>query len=78
VPGRKRDEKIAVKASVGIRRKDNCRDWIELSVCDTDIGMTTEQQEKCRQGLPPFVSAAPGLGLAITRKLARMMGADVP
>jgi len=59
------------------------RDWIELYVCDTGIGMTPEQQAKLFE---EFAQAdkrtaqrfgGTGLGLAITRKLARMMGGDL-
>jgi signal transduction histidine kinase len=61
----------------------NGRDWIELAVADTGIGMTPEQQAKL---FDEFTQAdattaqrfgGTGLGLAITRKLARMMGGDV-
>jgi signal transduction histidine kinase len=59
------------------------QDWVELSVSDTGIGMTAEQQAKLFE---EFAQAdkttaqrfgGTGLGLAITRKLARMMGGDV-
>jgi GAF domain-containing protein len=65
------------------RRVANGRDWIELAVADTGIGMTPEQQAKL---FGEFTQAdastaqrfgGTGLGLAITRKLARMMGGDV-
>ena len=64
-------------------RVANGRDWIELAVADTGIGMTPEQQAKL---FGEFSQAdattaqrfgGTGLGLAITRKLARMMGGDV-
>ena len=59
------------------------RDWIELAVADTGIGMTAEQQAKLFQDFTHADSltarryGGTGLGLAITRKLARMMGGDV-
>jgi signal transduction histidine kinase len=65
------------------RRVANGRDWIELAVADSGIGMTPEQQAKL---FGEFSQAdattaqrfgGTGLGLAITRKLARMMGGDV-
>jgi signal transduction histidine kinase len=61
----------------------NGRQWIELSVCDTGIGMTPEQEAKLFEEFSQADAATAqrfggtGLGLAITRKLARMMGGDV-
>jgi adenylate cyclase len=65
------------------RRVRNGRDWVELSVSDTGIGMTAEQQAKLFEEFSQAESTTAqrfggtGLGLAITRKLARMMGGDV-
>jgi signal transduction histidine kinase len=65
------------------RRLRNGRDWIELSVSDTGIGMTPEQQAKLFEEFTQAEATTTqrfggtGLGLAITRKLARMMGGDV-
>src|SRR5262249_12895579 len=62
------------------RRVANGRDWIELAVADTGIGMTPEQQaklfEEFTQADTPTAQrfGGTGLGLAITRKLARMIG----
>jgi GAF domain-containing protein len=65
------------------RRVLDGRNWIELVVADTGIGMTSEQQAKLFE---EFSQADPttaqrfggtGLGLSISRKLARMMGGDV-
>jgi two-component system, NtrC family, sensor kinase len=65
------------------RRLADGRDWIEVAIADTGIGMTAEQQAKLFQ---EFTQAdkttaqrfgGTGLGLAITRKLAHMMGGDV-
>jgi len=65
------------------RRLVDGRDWIELAVADSGIGMTEEQQTKLFQ---EFIQAdastaqrfgGTGLGLVISRKLARMMGGDV-
>jgi adenylate cyclase len=59
------------------------RDWVELAVSDTGIGMTAEQQAKLFQDFTQADSltarryGGTGLGLAISRKLARMMGGDV-
>ena len=65
------------------RRVSNGRHWIELSVSDTGIGLTPEQQAKLFQEFSQADATTAqrfggtGLGLAITRKLARMMGGDV-
>ena len=65
------------------RRVVDGRDWIELAVVDTGIGMTAEQQAKLFEEFSQADAATAqrfggtGLGLAITRKLARMMGGDV-
>jgi len=65
------------------RRVVDGRDWIELAVVDTGIGMTAEQQAKLFEEFSQVDAATAqrfggtGLGLAITRKLARMMGGDV-
>ena len=59
------------------------RDWIELAVADTGIGLTAEQQAKLFQEFTQANSltarryGGTGLGLALSRKLARMMGGDV-
>ena len=65
------------------RRVADGRDWIELSVSDTGIGMTAEQQAKLFEEFTQADATTAqrfggtGLGLAIARKLARMMGGDV-
>ena len=65
------------------RRMADGRDVIELSVSDTGIGMTPEQQAKLFEEFTQADASTAqrfggtGLGLAITRKLARMMGGDV-
>jgi signal transduction histidine kinase len=64
-------------------RVRNGSDWIELSVADTGIGMTAEQQAKLFEEFTQADATTAqrfggtGLGLAIARKLARMMGGDV-
>jgi GAF domain-containing protein len=65
------------------RRVADGRDWIELAVADTGIGMTAEQHAKLFEEFSQADATTAqrfggtGLGLAITRKLARMMGGDV-
>jgi signal transduction histidine kinase len=77
--------KFTEEGEVNLRasRVSNGRDWVELAVSDTGIGMTPEQHAKLFE---EFAQAdrstaqrfgGTGLGLAITRKLARMMGGDV-
>jgi GAF domain-containing protein len=65
------------------RRVAKGRDWIELAVADSGIGLTEEQQAKLFEEFSQADATTAqrfggtGLGLAITRKLARMMGGDV-
>ena len=71
------------EVTLRVRKVADGRDWIELAVADSGIGMTAEQQAKLFQ---EFIQAdsltarrygGTGLGLAISRKLARMMGGEV-
>jgi signal transduction histidine kinase len=65
------------------RRITNGGRWVELSVADTGIGMTPEQQARLfaefsqAEATTAQKFGGTGLGLAISRKLARMMGGDV-
>src|SRR5262249_37154073 len=65
------------------RRVANGRDWIELAVADTGIGMTAEQQAKLFEEFSQADAATaqrfggPRRGLPIPPKVARMMGGDV-
>src|SRR5262249_8723330 len=65
------------------RKVTNGGNWTELAVADTGIGMTPEQQAKLFEEFSQAdVTTAQrfggtGLGLALSRKLARMMGGDV-
>jgi len=71
------------EVALRVRKVADGRDWVELAVADTGIGMTGEQQAKLFQDFTQADSltarryGGTGLGLAITRKLARMMGGDV-
>src|SRR2546430_7084165 len=71
------------EVALRVRRVVDGRDWIELAVADTGIGMTPEQQAKLFEEFTQADSSTArryggtGLGLAITRQLARMMGGDV-
>jgi signal transduction histidine kinase len=74
-----KDGEVALRG----RRVSNGGEWIELSVCDSGIGMTPQQQAKLFEEFSQADATTAqrfggtGLGLAITRKLARMMGGDV-
>jgi adenylate cyclase len=71
------------EVTLRVRKVADGRDWIELAVADSGIGMTAEQQAKLFQDFTQADSltarryGGTGLGLAISRKLARMMGGDV-
>jgi len=74
-----KEGEVALRA----RKVADGREWVELAVADTGIGMTAEQQAKLFQDFTQADSltarryGGTGLGLAISRKLARMMGGDV-
>jgi len=71
------------EVALRVKRVVDGRNWIEIAVADTGIGMTPEQQAKLFEEFTQADSSTArqyggtGLGLAITRKLARMMGGDV-
>jgi signal transduction histidine kinase len=71
------------EVALQVREVADRREWVELAVADTGIGMTAEQQAKLFQDFTQADSltarryGGTGLGLAISRKLARMMGGDV-
>jgi signal transduction histidine kinase len=66
-----------------VRKVADGSDWIELAVADTGIGLTVEQEAKLFQDFTQADSltarryGGTGLGLSLSRKLARMMGGDV-
>src|SRR5262249_34334378 len=68
------------EVALRVRKVVDGREWVELAVADTGIGMTGEQQAKLFQDFTQADSltarryGGTGLGLAISRKLARMMG----
>jgi len=74
-----KEGEVALRA----RKVADGRNWVELAVADTGIGLTAEQQAKLFQDFTQADSltarryGGTGLGLAISRKLARMMGGDV-
>jgi len=74
----------AGEVKLAARKVSNGSNFVEFAVSDTGIGMTPEQQAKLfGEFSQADVTTAQrcggtGLGLAITRKLARMMGGDVP
>jgi signal transduction histidine kinase len=71
------------EVALRVRKVADGRNWIELAVADTGIGLTAEQQAKLFQEFTQADSltarryGGTGLGLALSRKLARMMGGDV-
>jgi adenylate cyclase len=71
------------EVALRVRKVADGRDGVELAVSDTGIGMTAEQQAKLFQDFTQADSltarryGGTGLGLALSRKLARMMGGDV-
>jgi signal transduction histidine kinase len=71
------------EVALRMRKVADGRDWVELAVADTGIGMTADQQANLFQDFTQADSltarryGGTGLGLAISRKLARMMGGDV-
>jgi signal transduction histidine kinase len=71
------------EVALRVRKVAEGRDWVELAVADTGIGLTAEQQAKLFQDFAQADSltsrryGGTGLGLALSRKLARMMGGDV-
>ncbi len=75
--------KFTKEGEVALRARKDGRNWIELAVSDTGIGMTAEQQAKLFEEFSQADATTAqrfggtGLGLAITRKLARMMSGDV-
>jgi signal transduction histidine kinase len=74
-----KDGEVALR----VRKLADGRDWVELAVVDTGIGLSPEQQAKLFQEFTQADSltsrryGGTGLGLALSRKLARMMGGDV-
>jgi signal transduction histidine kinase len=75
--------KFTKAGEVGLKARKGGGDWVELAVSDTGIGMTPQQQAKLFEEFSQAESTTAarfggtGLGLTISRKLARMMGGDV-
>ena len=71
------------EVALRVRKVADGRDWVELAVADSGIGMTPEQQAKLFQEFSQADATTAqrfggtGLGLALSRKLARIMGGDV-
>jgi adenylate cyclase len=69
------------EVALRVRKVADGREWVELAVADSGIGLTAEQQAKLFQDFTQADSltarryGGTGLGLALSRKLARMMGA---
>jgi signal transduction histidine kinase/DNA-binding response OmpR family regulator len=73
----------AGEVKLAARKVSNGSNFIEFAVSDTGIGMTAEQQAKLFEEFTQADASTAqnfggtGLGLALSRKLARMMGGDV-
>jgi signal transduction histidine kinase len=73
----------AGEVKLAARKVSNGSSFIEFAVSDTGIGMTPEQQAKLFEEFSQADAmtaqrfGGTGLGLALSRKLARMMGGDV-
>ena len=71
------------EVTLRVRKVADGRDWVELAVADTGIGLTAAQQAQLFQeftqaeALTARRYGGTGLGLALSRKLARMMDGDV-
>src|SRR5262249_27870701 len=71
------------EVTLRVRKVVDGRNWVELAVSDTGIGMTPEQQGKLFEEFTQADSSTArkyggtGLGPAVTARLARMMGGDV-
>jgi signal transduction histidine kinase len=73
----------AGEVKLAARTVSNGSNFVEFAVSDTGIGMTAEQQAKLFEEFTQADASTAqhfggtGLGLALSRKLARMMGGDV-
>src|SRR5262249_21385150 len=73
----------AGEVKLAARKVSNGSNFVEFAVSDTGIGMTSEQQAKLFEEFSQADATTAqrfggtGLGLALSRKLARMMGGDV-
>jgi signal transduction histidine kinase/CheY-like chemotaxis protein len=65
------------------KRESNTTDWVSISVTDTGIGISAEQLDRL---FAEFTQADPsttrkyggtGLGLALSRRLSRLLGGDI-
>ncbi|HEX8917433.1 MAG TPA: GAF domain-containing protein, partial [Chloroflexota bacterium] len=65
------------------RQRLHGQDWISIGIADTGIGMTAEQIDRLFQEFTQADSATAreyggtGLGLALSRRLCRMLGGDI-
>ncbi len=77
--------RVTVSAAIdpgdGAAHADGAHGWVELHVADTGAGIAAENQERIFHEFEQIVGATSrggtGLGLPISRKLARLLGGDL-
>jgi PAS domain S-box-containing protein len=75
-----KDGKVRLEAE---RVTESGREWLVFHVCDTGVGMTSEQTQRVFEAFTQADASTTrkfggtGLGLAITREFSRLIGGDV-
>ncbi len=76
-------ERGRIRITVTRQPDDGGREWVNVAVSDTGIGMTADQMGKLFEEFTQADASTTrryggtGLGLAISRRLCRMMGGDI-